>query len=196
MEHLLISQLKAGNENAFRYLYDHYYISLCHLANEYVHDHYVAETLVGDLIFHLWEIRETLEIDSTIRSYLIKALRNRCLNYLNREQTKHEITFSQLIPNEHSVKDLDAMLQYADEEPLAALIEKEMGHEIQKAINRLSPECKVVFEKSRFEHKKYEEIAVDLGISVNTVKYHIKSALSSLRKELEKYILLFFLFLR
>jgi RNA polymerase sigma-70 factor (ECF subfamily) len=41
---------------------------------------------------------------------------------------------------------------------------------------------------SRFENRKYEEIANELKISVNTVKYHIKHALALLHKELGKHL--------
>ena len=64
-----------------------------------------------------------------------------------------------------------------------------MEDEIIRSINRLGEECKRVFRKSRFEHKKNEEIAAELGISVNTVKYHIKQALARLRHDLGKYLI-------
>ena len=77
MEHtetLIVEQLKIGNEDAYQYIYDRHYALLCHIANGYVKDQFLAETIVGDTIFHLWEIRETLEISVSIRSYLSMAL--------------------------------------------------------------------------------------------------------------------------
>ena len=65
-ETLIVEQLKAGNENAYRYLYDHHYALLCHVANGYLKDQFLSETIVGDTIFHLWEIRETLDIRRSI----------------------------------------------------------------------------------------------------------------------------------
>ena len=47
---------------------------------------------------------------------------------------------------------------------------------------------------TRFEEKKYEEISQELGISINTVKYHIKNALSFLQTELSKYLIALILF--
>lgn len=54
------------------------------------------------------------------------------------------------------------------------LLEQELEEELKRSIDELPLECRKVFYKSRFEQKKYEEIATELGISVNTVKYHIK----------------------
>ncbi|MCD8043920.1 MAG: RNA polymerase sigma-70 factor [Tannerellaceae bacterium] len=185
-EKLIIEQLKKGNEDIYRYIYDYHYGILCHVADQYVRDSFLAETIVGDVIFHIWEVRDSLQITTSLRSYLVKAVRNRCIGYMNLEYNQKEIAFSALLPEETP----ENRFIQSDDYPLGLLLEKELENEIYKSINKLPPECRSVFEKSRFEGKKYEEISKELGISVNTVKYHIKSALSFLRKELDKYLLL------
>ena len=90
-EKLIVEQLKNGNEDAYKYIYDYHYVLLCHVANQYLNDNFLSETIVGDVIFHLWEIRETLNITISIRSYLIKAVRNRCIDYLKSRSEKKEI---------------------------------------------------------------------------------------------------------
>ena len=82
------------------------------------------------------------------------------------------------------------VLQYVKDSnyPLGRLLEKELENEIMNAINRLPDECRKVFNMSRFENRKYEEIAQELKISVNTVKYHIKHALALLHEDLGKYL--------
>ena len=182
-EKLIVEQLKNGNEDAYKYIYD--YVLLCHVANQYLNDNFLSETIVGDVIFHLWEIRETLNITISIRSYLIKAVRNRCIDYLKSRSEKKEISFSVLVPEEMSE---EKYLQ-SDNYPLGILLD-----EIRMAIDKLPVECRCVFEKSRFEEKKYEEISQELGISINTVKYHIKNALSFLQTELSKYLIALILF--
>lgn len=188
-EELIIEQLRHGNEDAYKYIYDHHYILLCHVANQYLQDNFLSETIVGDVIFHLWEIRETLNITISIRSYLMKAVRNRCMDYLKSEYGKKEISFSALVAEEMSE---EKYLQ-SDNYPLGILLERELENEIRMAIDKLPIECRCVFEKSRFEEKKYEEISQELGISINTVKYHIKSALSFLQAELSKYLIILIL---
>ena len=184
-EKLIVEQLKNGNEDAYKYIYDYHYVLLCHVANQYLNDNFLSENIVGDVIFHLWEIRETLNITISIRSYLIKAVRNRCIDYLKSGSEKKEISFSVLVQEEVSE---EKYLQ-SDNYPLGILLERELEHEIRMAIDKLPIECRCVFEKSRFEEKKYEEISQELGISINTVKYHIKNALSFLQTELSKYLI-------
>ena len=183
-ELLIVKQLKAGQERAYKYLYDQHYQVLCYVAAQYVKDDFLAETIVGDVIFHLWEIRETVEISTSLRSYLMTSVRHRCLDYLKSQFNRHEVAVSSTelrdFPLLNYVKD--------DEYPLGRLLEQELEDEIMKAIARLPEECRRVFRMSRFEDKKYEEIARELQISVNTVKYHVKHALALLHEDLGKYL--------
>lgn len=183
-EALLVQQLKNGVDAAYKYLYDQHYQILCHVAAQYVKDDFLAETIVGDVIFHLWEVRETIEINTSVRSYLMTCVRNRCIDYLKSQYHKREVAHSdtglRVFPVLQYVKD--------DDYPLGKLLEKELEDEIMNAINRLPDECRRVFNMSRFENRKYEEIAQELKISVNTVKYHIKHALALLHEDLGKYL--------
>lgn len=190
-EAIIITQLVSGGEEAYKYIYDKYYVSLCHLANGYLRDAVQAENIVGDAIFHLWEIREGLRIHTTLQGYLITAVRNRCINYLASARVKQEVPVSYLL-NEEAYE----AQRYAtsDEAALETVYEKELTLELAAALGSLPTECKTVFLKSRFEDKKYEEISAELGISVNTVKYHIKNALRLLRERLSHYPAIFIIF--
>ena len=189
-EQLLVEQLKQGNDEAYKYLYRHHYALLCHVASGYVGDDFLAETLVGDVIFHLWEIRETLDVQTSLRSYLMRAVRNRCLDYLSSKREKSEMAFSALGGDE----DIKEHYILSDDYPLGTLLERELEQEIHAAICRLPEMCRKVFLMSRFGGKRYEEIAETLHISVNTVKYHVKTALASLREDLGRYLWVLLLF--
>lgn len=189
-EKTLVGQLISGNENAYKYIYDHHYVFLCRLANKYLNDPFLAETIVGDVIFHLWEIRSSLDINISLRYYLIKAVRNRCINFLRSEYENKEMNFSLL----GSEEVLDNYAKAFNSHPLDTLLEHELEHEINSTINKLPRECRRVFIKSRFENKNYEEIAQELCISINTVKYHIKNALAFIRKDLDNYLIFFIFF--
>ena len=184
-ESLIIESLKRGEEKAYRYLFDHHYVVLCKLANGFLQDSFWAETIVDDIFFHLWEIRETLDIKTSLRSYLVQAVRNRCINHLQSEKEKNEIILSQL-----PLETMDASFLFKDHQssPLGLLLERELEDKIKKAVSEMPKETLAVFKKSRFEHKKNEEIAAELNISVNTVKYHIKKALAFLRESLGAYM--------
>lgn len=183
-EALIVEQLRQGKERAYKFLYDQHYQILCHVASQYVKDDFLAETIVGDVIFHLWDVRQSLDITTSIRSYLMQSVRNRCMDYLKSQYNQRELVMS-------SPGLLDfPVINYikGDDYPLGRLLEQELEGEIMKAIGRLPDECRRVFRLSRFEERKYEEIAKELNISVNTVKYHIKRALALLHEDLSKYL--------
>lgn len=184
-EEKIIYLLKQGEDSAYKYLYDRHYTILCSIAYEYVKDYFVSQTIVDDLIFHIWEKRESLTINTSLRAYLVRATRNRCINHLNLEKEQRELTFSAM----DRVQKDRAFYFESVEYPLATLLEQELEQEIGQAIENLPADCRKIFLMSRWEGKRYDQIAEELGISVNTVKYHMKNALARLAKDLSKYLI-------
>lgn len=177
--------LKEGKEHAFHYIYDKYYHYLCLIANSYVRDNFIAETIVGDIIYNLWEIRENLDIKYSLRSYLVRSVKNRCINHLQQEYVQREVSINQY----EDKAAIEELFFIENRHPLESLLAQELETKINETINGLPEECQQVFRMSRFEDKKYDEIASELNISVNTVKYHMKNALMKLRLELKDYII-------
>ena len=193
MEKLILERLKQGDEKAFKHIFDRHYLLLCRFANQIINDAALAEEIVDDAIFYLWEHRSDIEITHTIRAYLMKSVRNRCLNELKSLTRRTEYSFSTYI-SEENLEFLDTL--FMDENhPLGTLIEHELEDELMRCIDLLPNECRKVFMKSRFEQKKYEEIAQELNISVNTVKYHIKNALAYLNAQLADYLKLVLIYI-
>lgn len=183
--------LREGNEYAFRFIFDKYYDFLCMVADSYLRDEYISETIVGDIIYNLWEIKDNTDIKYSLRSYLVRSVKNRCINYLQQEYIQREISINQY----EDKAAIEELFFIENKHPLESLLEQELENKINSIINELSPECRAVFKMSRFDGMKYEEIASELNISVNTVKYHMKNALGKLRLELKDYILSILVFL-
>lgn len=193
MNTLIIEQLKQGKEEAFRYIYKQHYVLLCRFANQMLEDASLAEEVVDDVIFYLWEHREEIEIKCSIRSYLMRAVRNHCLNELYSRRKREELLVSSFFSPEN-IEFLDRIF-VEDGHPLGHLLEQELEDELMRNIEELPQECRTVFKKHRFEEKKYEEIATELNISINTVKYHIKNALNLLHQRMDRYLKLLILYL-
>ncbi len=176
-----------GEEWAYRAIYDRHYEVLCRVAYDYVKDQYLAESIVGDTIFHIWERREQLNIQGPIRRYLIRAVRNKCLDLLASQYVRRTVSEGDMVSKEESQNLLDGV---DDISPLGILLEKELEDKVVEAVESLPSECRAVFEKSRFEGKSYQEIADSLGISINTVKYHMKGAIARIYAHLERYLII------
>lgn len=189
-EEIIISQLKDGKEAAWRYVFDHHFAALCYIAYQYVEDDFMAETIVSDVIFHMWEKRGELRIDTSLRNYLARSVRNRCLDWLKTEGRRKEQPISECPDS------LSSIGRYLDNSssPLGQLVADELEEVVEKAIAHLPDSCRRVFELSRKEGKDNHEIAKELGLSVVTVRYHLREALSILRNVLGKYLIAVILF--
>lgn len=181
LETEIIEALKSGKEEAFRYIYKTYYTDLCRIARGYLTDSYLSESIVEDLVYSLWENRSKITINTSLKNYLFRSVANKCINYLQLEYVRRETACSS-----------EDLVIYSDlwslgENPVEHLEGKELHSIIQKTIDGLSPETRKVFLLSRFENKRQEEIAEIMGITIHTVKYHMRSALDKLKEAARSY---------
>ena len=179
----LINGIQKGDIAAFEELYRQYYIFLCLIAEHIVRNHSDAEEIVSDVFVKLWNIREKIEITTSIKGYLIKAVRNTSLNYLEKFMFTHKLT--------DSLNNSDyELIAWDSDYPLGQLFEKEIMNILDKGISELPDGCRKIFILSRNEDLKYSDIADKLGISVNTVKTQMKIALARLRESLKDYLII------
>jgi RNA polymerase sigma-70 factor (ECF subfamily) len=179
-EQNILRRIQEGSMEGLRELFDSYYAMLRGIAVGYLCDSREAEEVVSDVYCYIWENRDKLNIHTSIKAYLIAAVRNRCLNCL--EQHKRERTLLSSIPVDACREDL--FLGASSGTPLSDMITKELETAIEQAFNALPAACREVFRLSRFENLSYEEVAQQQNISINTVKTQMKIALQKLREAL------------
>lgn len=168
----LIQLMIAGNDLAFKMLYDKYYASLCLFANKILCDDDASIDVVQDMMVWLYEERATLEIDN-VKSFLFRAVHNRCLNVL-----KH-----QKVERMYAEKVQQTAVE-ADDSIDNIINATETTAKIASAIESLPDQCKLIFKRSRFDGDSNDEIAAQLGISKRTVETQISKALRRLREAL------------
>ena len=171
----LITLLQQGDRNAYKQLFIKYYSPLCEYASQYISDD-DSEELVQELMLFLWETRENLVIETSLKSYLFISTKHRCLNAIRKNQY-HERIHNQIY---EKIKD-----QFEDPDYYFV---NELTENIQKAIENLPETYRETFAMSRFGEKTNVQIAEELGISVKTVEYRISQALKILRFKLKDYL--------
>lgn len=82
----LITLLQQGDRNAYKQLFIKYYSPLCEYASQYISDD-DSEELVQELMLFLWETRENLVIETSLKSYLFISTKHRCLNAIRKTST-------------------------------------------------------------------------------------------------------------
>jgi RNA polymerase sigma-70 factor, ECF subfamily len=173
----LILQIKSGHKSSFEIVFRKYYRELCQYSCRFVTDTHLAEEIVQDFFFKFWIKRESLAVNSSLKSYLFRAVQNHSLNHI--EHLKINRKYADYI----GFQTRGNGAPFTDH-----MIEKELEQQIQKAIVRLPLRRREIFELSRFEGLKYQEIADKLEINIKTVESQMTKALEQLRSELSEYL--------
>ena len=156
----------AINTDTFKENFRMYYRPLCLFVLHYLHDIDNAEDTVQDCFAELWERKDSGMEISDIKSYLYSMVRNRCIDIVKKDS---------LIDNNVQPSDLEGIIS-----------------EEWTAIDSLPEKCREVFLLAKRDGMKYEEIAVRMNISVNTVKNQMNKALKNLKEGIRKVYMFFF----
>lgn len=169
--------LKKNDEKAFKLIYTTYYASLCVFAERITHDSDEAEDIVQETIYNLWDKRNSIKINSSFKSYLFGAVRNRSINYLKKKKNE-----------DNYLNHVSIWLQNIYSDQFEKLICAELEKKIMEIIDTFPDKTKDIFKQNRFNGLKYDEIANKEGLTTKGVEFHMTKAIKILRKELHEYI--------
>jgi RNA polymerase sigma-70 factor (family 1) len=165
---------KAELYERFRQVFEEYYVALCNYAFVFTKERNSSEDIVQETFLKIWEKKQDLIGNDTIRYYLFTAVRNNSLSYLKQEKKVFPLQGLDLA-------DYDVQPMRADDtqktEPVIL---------IKKGLALLPPKCREVFLLSRISNLPYKEIAKSLDISVKTVENQIGKALKILKNFLRE----------
>lgn len=157
-------------------LFRRYHQALCSHAVRYVYSKETAEDIVSEVFCRFWKTKAYENITSSYRYYLFRSVRNEAYNYLRLEFQKLDNIETALVQEAAFCQRPDQIMQF-----------EEVLHKVEDLVETLPPQCRRVFLLSRFEGKKYQDIATELGVSPKTVEVHIVKALSIVRKGLKDH---------
>lgn len=174
--------------NEFDYLYRKYFRRLYLFAITIVKDSCTAEDIVQDSFIKVWQGREHIDA-KTFKSYLFTSVRNRCLNhqrdlFLKRQKVNE---LSELAYFEEIYR-----IDFIRDKPYT-VFEQELKMQIEGVLATLKPDCRKVFELSRYEGLKNREIAEKLGVSIKTVERHISKAIQVLKEHFSNQVTMLFI---
>ena len=179
---VLLEHIQADRDDAFETLFKRYYTVLYKFTCRIINDPQEAENVVQDLFVRFWEKRLEINIESSLKSYLFTSAKNHALNYIKRER---RLTL---------LDDNSELEKETAESPESVLIKDETVIAVRNAIYKLPEKCREIYLMKKYDDLSYQEIAVILKISVNTVKTQMKRALKSLAQNLS-YLKVMFLYI-
>jgi len=172
------------NELVLKELFRLNYKALVYFAFKITGDRPGAEDIVQDAFVKYWNHRDEVSPDiPAIKSYLYTAVRNAGLNWLR---------------HQHIVRNYEKDLcpePLEDNQIVQMILESEVAAAIHQAIDALPPVCRKIMKLGHLEGMKNEEIAQELGISVNSVKTQKQRGLQLLRQKLSPELFLSLLLL-
>lgn len=169
--------MKTMDKAAFEELFRSCFTPLCSFAQKYVGDIDEAKDIVHNVFINLWNKREEVDLNTSLKSYLFQGVYNRSLNYIR--DHKKLVKFD----TPQSEAELGQYLESKDH-----LESEEAEGRINRALDELPDKCREIFLMNRFDGLKYREIAKKLNISIKTVETQMSRALKTLREKLSDMI--------
>ena len=182
-EQQLFERLRNDDEAAFRVIHNNYSSRLYYFVLEFIPLKDAAENIVQDTFVTLWNRRKELKDNTNLASYLFTGAKNNALYRLRDKKYRQKLFSDSIDANEMNLN--TEALATVDTSVVAF---QEIEQIIQETLNSLPPQCKKVFELSRFREMKNKEIAEELNISVRTVEGHISKGIKTFRIALKDYL--------
>ncbi|WP_291529486.1 RNA polymerase sigma-70 factor [Bacteroides sp. UBA939] len=175
-ENVFLQELKHDNENAFAFLFKTWYKDLVIYAAAFIQNKEKCEDMVQNTFLKLWENRKSIEIETSLRAYLLKSVRNNCIDYIRHESVERD--YEEFYNSSFSQH--ENMGNY--------ILYSELSTHLNAALDKLDPVVKEAFELSRFSGLKYKDIALKQQVSERSVEVRISKALQYLRIYLKEYL--------
>jgi len=171
------SAVRSGDITAYEMMFKTYYQPLCRYANTFLGDAEQAEEIVQGTFIGIWEKRQAIDITTSVKAYLYRAVRNACLNEIKHLKVRAMYAQGELRTGERYYEASDQ-----------STLRDELETKIKAAIQSLPEQCRIIFQLSRFEELKYQEIADQMNLSVKTVENQMGKALKIMREQLQDYL--------
>lgn len=180
---ITMKPLSADSELEFEQLFKEHFKSLYAYAFTILKNEAIAEETVQNVFYKIWEKKVPGNIQTSLKAYLYKAVYHESLNHLKHQKIKAR----------YQVHIMQQTNNHNDQGASRKILVKELEEKLRDAMNALPRQCRTIFQMSRFDGLKYQEIADQLGISVKTVENQMGKALKQLRVKLIDYLPIFML---
>ena len=163
--------IKKRDKEAFTIIYNKYHKYLYVLAERYLKNSEMAEDIVQQVFVKLWETLKNIDIQVNLKNYLYTMTKNHILNTIRDNKELISLSYE------------NAQIELKDETAdfLKMLEESQLISLLHEGIDLLPPQKRDICYKKINENKSNQEIADELGITVNTVKSHYQESIKMLR---------------
>ena len=187
-ERALVVEAQAGNRVAFEELVRRYDRDVLRLALNLMKRPEDARDVYQEAFLKVYRNLHRFRFECSFYTWLYRIVTNVCLDHLRRRQARPEdqAPDMQLNRQEEGTRDFFEVQreQRPTLDPERRLMGKEIRARLAKAMERLSPRERVVFEMKHYQGLKLRAIGDALGTTEETVKNSLFRATRKLRQEL------------
>jgi len=176
-EKILLEKLSESDNSSYSIIFTTYYSDLVQFAGTFILDLDTCEELVQDAFVYFWENRQSLKVKTSLKSYLLKMIQNRCIDWLRHLK----------IQDQYNVY-ADHHLRLMENNTENYILYSELKANLEKALDSLPPEIALAFRLNRQEGLTQHKIAECQNVSVRTIEVRIGKALILLREQLKDYL--------
>ena len=170
-EQELVVALKAKDEQAFSYLYDHYSGSLYSIVLQIVKSPEIASDVLQEIFINIWRRIDTYDpVKGRLFTWMLNISRNASIDMLRSKNYQNSQKNQEITDN-----------VYGNDQVTQTSIDS-IG--LTKFLGKLRPELRVLIELAYFKGYTHDEIAQIEDIPLGTVKTRIRNALLQLREYL------------
>lgn len=169
-DEIILNLLKEGNRDSYAYLFKKYYEPLKIQARYILKDEMEAEDIVQDLFLEIMDKQLTVNIKSSLKGYLSTCVYHKCIHFINRNKSKQVKIDQFILASSYSVTETP----FARQDNL-----RSMNLLLGNLSGQREKICKLIY----WENRKYKEVASEMGITINSIKTHLRLANKSLKKQ-------------
>ena len=184
-ERLLVSGLKKGQEEAFRFLMRRYEKRLFNIAYGITLDREESLDILQEVFLKVYQKIHTFKQEARLSTWLHRITVNVSLNWQRRWKRRFRWHHEPLEQDGHGEH---RELGTNDHYPQSLLEKKEFEKTLWQGLRALSDEARAVFVLKELEGLSYEDIAKILKIKRGTVSSRLFYARKALRAYLEPYL--------
>jgi RNA polymerase sigma-70 factor (ECF subfamily) len=181
----IVALARQGREAAYRELIGRYERPVLSIIYRIVRDREKAEDLAQDTFIKVLNALDRYNPSFKFSSWIFKIAHNTALDHLRKKEPP---TLSlQGSPHATTADEVEASALTAvseEETPEEYAANRELGVELDAAIDRLRPEYRTAIVLWHHEARPYDEIAEIMGLPLGTVKTYIHRARNELRHQL------------
>ncbi len=182
-EDLMIKVKEDGDADAFALLIQRHRKPILNFVYRFMGDREVAEDLSQDAFLRLWASASTYLPIAKFTTFLYTIARNLCLNALAKSRSSPPTQSLSETDTDENRQLQDALADPAGS-PEREAINREIADRIQKAVDKLSLEHRLVFVLTEYHGMSYQDVAAIAQCPTGTVASRKNTAVRQLRQRL------------